>query len=70
MRNRMKVLIVYDSKTGNTEKMAHAVAEGVKREGVEVDIRKVEEASVDKLLGADALHSRARRVSKWSSTRH
>jgi hypothetical protein len=42
----------------------------VKREGVEVDIRKVEEASVDKLLGADALHSRARRVSKWSSTRH
>ena len=51
----MKVLIVYDSKTGNTEKMAHAVAEGVKSEGVEVEIRKVEEASVDELLGADGI---------------
>jgi NAD(P)H dehydrogenase (quinone) len=51
----VKVLIVYDSKTGNTEKMAHAVSEGVEREGVEVNIKKVEEASVDELPGADGV---------------
>jgi NAD(P)H dehydrogenase (quinone) len=26
-----KVLIIYDSETGNTEKMAHLVAEGAKK---------------------------------------
>jgi NAD(P)H dehydrogenase (quinone) len=45
----MKMLIVYDSRTGNTEKMAHAVAEGVKSTGVEVVLKKVDEASVDEL---------------------
>ncbi len=30
----MKVLIVYDSRSGNTEKMADAVSEGVSEEGV------------------------------------
>ena len=43
----MKVLIVYDSRTGNTESMAHYVEEGVKAEGVEVDVMKVENANVD-----------------------
>jgi NAD(P)H dehydrogenase (quinone) len=51
----MKVLIVYDSRSGNTEKMAHAVAEGAKKAGVEVSVRKVDEASVDELLGADGI---------------
>ena len=51
----MKVLIVYDSKTGNTEKMAHAVAEGVRAEGVEVEVKMVAEASVDELPGVDGL---------------
>ncbi|OGD44707.1 flavodoxin [Candidatus Bathyarchaeota archaeon RBG_16_57_9] len=45
----MKLLIVYDSRTGNTEKMAHAVSEGVKSAGVEATLRKVDEASVDEL---------------------
>ena len=51
----MKVLIVYDSRTGNTEKMAHAVAGGVEAAGVEVEAKKVDEASVDELPGVDGL---------------
>jgi NAD(P)H dehydrogenase (quinone) len=43
----LKVLIVYDSRTGNTESMAHYVEEGVKAEGVDVDVIKVENANVD-----------------------
>lgn len=46
----MKMLIVYDSRSGNTEKMAKAVAEGVKAAGVEAVLKKVDEASVDEIL--------------------
>ncbi len=53
--NTMKTLIVYDSRTGNTEKMAEAVAEGVKAAGVEAALRKVDEASVDELPNAQGL---------------
>ena len=51
----MKVLIVYDSRSGNTEKMAHAVSEGVREEGVDVEVKKVDDASVDELPGVDGL---------------
>ena len=51
----MKILIVYDSRSGNTEKMAYAVAEGVREENVDVVTRKVEDASVDELLDADGV---------------
>jgi NAD(P)H dehydrogenase (quinone) len=51
----MKILIVYDSRSGNTEKMAHAVAEGVKEEEINVVIRKVDDASVDELPDADGV---------------
>lgn len=51
----MKVLVVYDSRTGNTEKMAYAVEEGVKAEGVDVEVKKVEEASVDELPSVQGL---------------
>jgi len=51
----MKILVVYDSRTGNTEKMAHAVAEGVKGAGVEPVVRKVDEANVDELLQVQGL---------------
>jgi NAD(P)H dehydrogenase (quinone) len=51
-----KVLIVYDSNSGNTEKMAFAVAEGAKQvEGADVTVRKVDKASLDDLLAADAI---------------
>ena len=33
-----KILILYYSRTGNTERMAHAVAEGAKSNDVEVEV--------------------------------
>jgi NAD(P)H dehydrogenase (quinone) len=45
----LKVLIVYDSESGNTEAMAYAVSEGVEAEGVDVEVKKVDEASIDDL---------------------
>lgn len=50
-----KILIIYFSETGNTEKMAYAVAEGVREEGVEPQVKKVQEASVDDLLDVDGI---------------
>ena len=40
----MKIVIVYDSKTGNTEKMAKAIAEGASQvQGVKAEVKKVGE---------------------------
>lgn len=40
----MKILVVYDSLTGNTEKMAHSVAEGAGSvSGIEVEVKKIGE---------------------------
>ncbi len=51
-----KILIVYHSQTGNTEKMALAVAEGARLiENAEVVIKKAQEASCADLLAADGL---------------
>lgn len=51
-----RILIVYDSKTGNTEKMAFAVAEGAKQvKGVDVVVKRVEQTSLDDLLAADGI---------------
>lgn len=51
-----KVLVVYCSETGNTEKMALAVADGVKQvKNVEVTVKKVEQASLDDLCCADGI---------------
>ena len=46
-----KVSIVYWSGTGNTQKMAEAVAEGVKEAGAEADLKFVSAATVDELAG-------------------
>ena len=52
----VKVLVVYDSKTGNTEKMAFAVAKGAEEvSGVEVAVKKVKKTSPSDLLGADSI---------------
>ncbi|MBC7129653.1 NAD(P)H-dependent oxidoreductase [Candidatus Bathyarchaeota archaeon] len=49
-------MIVYDSETGNTEKMASAVAEGIKNvEGAEVIVKKVDQVNVDDLLEVDGI---------------
>ncbi|MEM3596996.1 MAG: NAD(P)H-dependent oxidoreductase [Candidatus Bathyarchaeia archaeon] len=51
-----KILVIYDSRTGNTEKMALAVAEGAKQvDGAEVTIKRVEQTSLDDLLAADGI---------------
>lgn len=50
----LKVLVLYYSRTGNTEKMAKAVAEGAKEAGnVQVDLNYFVEA--DDLGGFDAI---------------
>jgi NAD(P)H dehydrogenase (quinone) len=52
----VRVLIVYDSKTGNTEKMANAVADGARRmKGVEVEVKKVHRVSLEDLQDADGI---------------
>ncbi|KUG22604.1 multimeric flavodoxin wrba [hydrocarbon metagenome] len=51
-----KILIVYHSQTGKTERMAQAVAEGAKSiDGVEVILKKAADATVEDLLSADGL---------------
>lgn len=51
-----RILVVYDSRTGNTEKMAHAVAEGVRRvKDVEVTLKKVSQTSLQDLCNADGI---------------
>ncbi|MCS7369502.1 MAG: NAD(P)H-dependent oxidoreductase [archaeon GBS-70-058] len=52
----VKILIVYDSKTGNTEQMAYAIAEGAKQvEGVEVTVKRVDNTKLEDLLNADGI---------------
>jgi NAD(P)H dehydrogenase (quinone) len=51
-----KVLVLYDSASGNTAKMAALVAEGAAIiPGIEVRLRKVEEANADDVLWCDGL---------------
>ena len=49
-----KILIMYDSMTGNTEKLANAVAEGAKRvKGVTVEVQKAEAVDTKNAMTAD-----------------
>lgn len=50
-----KVIVCYYSRTGNTEEMAEKIAEVMKGEGLEVDLKKAEETKVDELLSYDCL---------------
>ncbi len=55
-RPEVSVLVVYYSVTGNTEKMAKSVAEGVKQvPGATVLIKRAEEVATDDLTNADAM---------------
>jgi NAD(P)H dehydrogenase (quinone) len=60
-RERIKILVLYDSQTGNVEGMAHLVAEGAREiQGVEIRIRKVaadgpERATPDDVLWAGGI---------------
>jgi NAD(P)H dehydrogenase (quinone) len=49
-----KILVMYDSRTGNTEKLAEAVAEGVKRiSGVTVELKRAESVTPEDVIDAD-----------------
>lgn len=50
-----KVLIIYYSRTGNTEAMARAVAEGVKSEGLAARVKRVDYTTAYDLMSADAV---------------
>jgi flavodoxin len=50
-----KVVIVYFSRTGNTEKMAQSVADGVKEAGAVPILQKAELVRIDDLVSADAI---------------
>lgn len=50
-----KALVAYYSRSGNTKKMAELVAEGLKKEGVEVTLKDVSGVRPKELLEFDAL---------------
>jgi NAD(P)H dehydrogenase (quinone) len=52
----LRVLVLYDSRGGNTEKMALAVMEGIAEvEEVEAVLKKVDDVELDDLAGADGI---------------
>lgn len=51
----VKVVVVYHSRTGNTAKMAEAVAEGARSAGVDADIKDVESTRMEDLQSADGI---------------
>jgi len=52
----LKALIIYDSKTGNTEKTAFMIAEGVREvDGVECVVKRVEDATLEDLMEAQGI---------------
>ncbi|PID82811.1 MAG: flavodoxin [Clostridiales bacterium] len=50
-----KLVIIYWSGTGNTEMMAEAIAEGASARGADVEIKKVEHATIDDVENADVV---------------
>ncbi|MEM2940634.1 MAG: flavodoxin domain-containing protein [Thermoproteota archaeon] len=53
MSEKVRILVAYDSQTGNTEKMAKAVAEGASIAGAEVSLKKVADITVEDFLEND-----------------
>lgn len=49
------VVIIYDTRTGNTEKVAREILDGVKESGASVDIKKVDSVTVDEVRGAKGI---------------
>jgi len=50
-----KAIVICDTRFGNTEKIARALARGMEKQGVKVDCVKVDEVDVDKLVEYDFL---------------
>jgi len=50
-----KAIVIYDSKFSNTEKIAKALSEGMKKEGIDVDCLRIDKVTLDKLPEYDIL---------------
>ncbi|MCK4757019.1 MAG: NAD(P)H-dependent oxidoreductase [Thermoplasmata archaeon] len=50
-----KVLIIYYSRSGTTETMAEDIASAMKKEGMDVDLRKVEDVDAGDLMNYDGI---------------
>jgi flavodoxin I len=54
-RNMLKVAVIFDSATHNTELMAKAIAEGIRAEGVDVYNSHVHDVNIDDIRDIDGL---------------
>jgi NAD(P)H dehydrogenase (quinone) len=50
-----KIIVIYYSKSGNTEKMAQAIGEGIRKNGVEAVVKSVLHTNVDELQKYDGI---------------
>jgi len=50
-----KAAVIYDSKFGNTEKIAKALSEGMKKEGLDADCMRIDNVDLDKLAECEML---------------
>jgi menaquinone-dependent protoporphyrinogen IX oxidase len=50
-----KAIVVYDTKYGNTKKVAEDIASGIKDEGIEVSLKGVKETTKDEVSNYDLL---------------
>jgi flavorubredoxin len=50
-----RAIVIYDTKFGNTEKIARALARGLEKQGVKVDCVKTDDVDMDKLVAYDFL---------------
>jgi len=50
-----KALVVYDSATGNTEKMARAIGDGIREAGLDVKVKQVKDTTLADLISAEVI---------------
>ncbi|MCM8799637.1 MAG: flavodoxin domain-containing protein [Candidatus Omnitrophica bacterium] len=50
-----KAVVIYYSRTGTTKAMAELISKGIREEGLEVDLKKVEDIKPQELLDYDAI---------------
>ncbi|MCX5707253.1 MAG: NAD(P)H-dependent oxidoreductase [Candidatus Omnitrophica bacterium] len=50
-----RAIVIYYSRSGNTKKMAELIAEGIKKEEVEVTLKDIKDVNVDELLKYDGI---------------
>lgn len=50
-----RAMVIYDTRFGNTEKVARVLARGIEKQGVKVDCVKADEVDVNKLVKYDFL---------------